>query len=105
VWLGVAARRDYDVVYGGTSVGVIAAVQAKIEQPGLVFCETLPSTLPFPPRIPEDRKKGQPELIVPTGLMMSGRLDSNQRPPEPHSGECGHEFAGKDAGSSGSGIL
>jgi hypothetical protein len=74
VWLGVAARRDYDVVvYGGTSVGVIAAVQAKIEQPGLVFCETLPSTLPFPPRIPQDRKKGQPELIVPIGLLMSER--------------------------------
>ena len=32
------------------------------------------------------RKQGQPELLVPTGLLMSGRLDSNQRPPEPHSG-------------------
>jgi hypothetical protein len=30
-------------------------------------------------------KKALPELLVPTGLAMSGRLDSNQRPPEPHS--------------------
>src|SRR6516162_8238945 len=50
------------------------------------FSETLPSTLPFPWKSPQDGKKGQPELVVPTGLLMSGRLDSNQRPPEPHSG-------------------
>src|SRR5262249_36011535 len=31
-------------------------------------------------------EQGPPELVVPTGLAMSGRLDSNQRPPEPHSG-------------------
>src|SRR6185437_8185182 len=49
------------------------------------FSETLPSTLPFPRKSPPDGKKGPPELIVPTGLVMSGRLDSNQRPPEPHS--------------------
>jgi hypothetical protein len=32
------------------------------------------------------KKQGLPELIVLTALAMSGRLDSNQRPPEPHSG-------------------
>src|SRR5262245_2377241 len=36
-------------------------------------------------------EKGQSELLVPTGLAMSGRLDSNQRPPEPHSGGPGRE--------------
>jgi hypothetical protein len=30
--------------------------------------------------------EGPPELVILAGLMMSGRLDSNQRPPEPHSG-------------------
>jgi len=40
-----------------------------------------------PPRC----EKGQSELLVPTGLLMSGRLDSNQRPPEPHSGGTGRE--------------
>src|SRR5213594_3699046 len=45
-----------------------------------------PQFCPSPRQSPQDGKKGQPELIVPTGLLMSGRLDSNQRPPEPHSG-------------------
>ena len=40
----------------------------------------------LPTEEPSRWKKGQPEPIVPTGLLMSGRLDSNQRPPEPHSG-------------------
>jgi hypothetical protein len=30
-------------------------------------------------------EKGQPEVVLPTGLAMSGRLDSNQQPPETHS--------------------
>src|SRR5262249_30385409 len=48
--------------------------------------ESLPASLPRgSERVPKMRK-GQPELVVPTGLAMSGRLDSNQRPPEPHSG-------------------
>src|SRR4051812_32162866 len=55
-------------------------------RPAPLFSETLTSALPFPRKGPRDGKKGQPELIVPTGLLMSGRLDSNQRPPEPHSG-------------------
>jgi hypothetical protein len=29
--------------------------------------------------------QGSPELFAPASLVMSGRLDSNQRPPEPHS--------------------
>src|SRR6516225_2575723 len=59
------------------------------------FSETLPSTLPFPRKSPQDGKKGPPELVVPTGLAMSGRLDSNQRPPEPHSGKPASEKCGK----------
>src|SRR5262249_18362326 len=31
------------------------------------------------------KRIGPPELETLAGLMMSGRLDSNQRPPEPHS--------------------
>src|ERR671934_537378 len=48
--------------------------------------ESLPATLPCGRNESQGRKKGQSELLVPTGLLMSGRLDSNQRPPEPHSG-------------------
>src|SRR5215831_13266983 len=40
-------------------------------------------------------KKGQPQLVVATGLTMSGRLDSNQRPPEPHSRSVDGEYRGK----------
>src|SRR5205085_2037250 len=35
---------------------------------------------------PSEWNEGQPELLVPAGLAMSGREDSNLRPPEPHSG-------------------
>ena len=34
----------------------------------------------------QQEREGPPELVILVGLMMSGRLDSNQRPPEPHSG-------------------
>ena len=34
----------------------------------------------------QQRKEDPPELEILAGLLMSGRLDSNQRPPEPHSG-------------------
>src|ERR1700722_11439603 len=47
----------------------------------------------FPARFPDLRgagrrvhKKASTQLIVTSRLAMSGRLDSNQRPPEPHSG-------------------
>jgi hypothetical protein len=30
------------------------------------------------------KEKGSPQLLVTASLQMSGRLDSNQRPPEPH---------------------
>src|SRR5262245_6676687 len=43
---------------------------------------TFAASPPVPTRA---SKKGQPEVVLPTGLLMSGRLDSNQRPPEPHS--------------------
>jgi hypothetical protein len=33
----------------------------------------------------DKNKKGPSQLTVTTALAMSGRLDSNQRPPEPHS--------------------
>jgi hypothetical protein len=33
------------------------------------------------------KRRGPPELEILAGLTMSGRLDSNQRPPEPHLGE------------------
>jgi hypothetical protein len=33
----------------------------------------------------QQKKEGPPELEILAGLMISGRLDSNQRPPEPHS--------------------
>src|SRR5947208_3554396 len=58
--------------------------QPRIGYDGTV--KSLPATLPCGRNESQDRKKGQPELVVPTGLAMSGRLDSNQRPPEPHSG-------------------
>jgi hypothetical protein len=32
----------------------------------------------------EGQEQGPPQLVVTAGLVMSGRLDSNQRPPEPH---------------------
>src|SRR3984893_14705385 len=48
--------------------------------------KSLPVSLPCGRNESQRRKKGQSELLVLTGLLMSGRLDSNQRPPEPHSG-------------------
>src|SRR5262249_42169291 len=53
---------------------------------GLHFSETLPSTLPFPRKGRPDVKKALSEIASRQGFLMSGRLDSNQRPPEPHSG-------------------
>jgi hypothetical protein len=44
---------------------------------------------------PSGWKKGQTELVVPTGLMMSGREDSNLRPPEPHSRSVEGQSLGK----------
>src|SRR5262249_61021032 len=35
---------------------------------------------------PQDAKKASRNLLSRLALRMSGRLDSNQRPPEPHSG-------------------
>ena len=39
----------------------------------------------------QPKRRGPPELKILAGLTMSGRLDSNQRPPEPHSGGPGRE--------------
>ena len=39
----------------------------------------------------QHKEEDPPELQFLAGLAMSGRLDSNQRPPEPHSGGTGHE--------------
>jgi hypothetical protein len=43
----------------------------------------------------QQEREGPPELVVLAGLMMSGRLDSNQRPPEPHSGGREGKLSGK----------
>src|SRR5262249_40620730 len=50
-------------------------------------------------------KKGQPQLVVATGLAMSERLDSNQRPPEPHSRSLEGEFLGKHVPFASCGFL
>src|SRR5262249_33880610 len=68
---------------GGREQPSIVMSRRGIERRGTV--KSLPSALPSGRNRLLDGKKGQPELVVPTGLLMSGRLDSNQRPPEPHS--------------------
>ena len=43
----------------------------------------------------QQKKEDPPELQLLAGLAMSGRLDSNQRPPEPHSGGREGKLFGK----------
>jgi hypothetical protein len=68
----------------GTLEEAAAGLPAQVND-GEVVAEILPASgagVSYPSL---GRKKQRlPELVVLTALVMSGRLDSNQRPPEPH---------------------
>src|SRR5262249_25579952 len=54
---------------------------------------------------PQDAKKASRNLLSRLALRMSGRLDSNQRPPEPHSRSLEGEFLGKHVPFASCGFL